>query len=112
MEKEKLEAEFEEFEEDFNMEKADYQVWVFGYDADDQITDFEVLLFTSKDADTAVAYDKSIVEDEDVEVISDHADIPEDIAYLGIEVEEVVDVEGMETNAGSIYHGNILIKKD
>ena len=30
-----LEAEFEEFEEDFEIEKADYQVWVFGYNEDD-----------------------------------------------------------------------------
>lgn len=103
---------FEPFEEDFDVEKADYQVWAFGYDEDDQITDFEFSLFSSKNPDEAVAYAKHLVENEDVEMITELTDIPEDVAYLGIEVEEVVDVEGIETNAGSIYHGNILIKKN
>jgi len=103
---------FEEFEEDFEIEKADYQVWLFGYDEDDQITDFEFSLFSSKNPDEAVAYAKHLVENEDVEMITELTDIPKDVAYLGIEVEEVVDVEGIETNAGSIYHGNILIKKN
>ena len=107
-----LEAEFEEFEEDFEIERADYQVWAFGYDADDQITDFEFSLFSSKNPDEAVAYARHLVENEDTEMITEFADIPNDVAYLGIEVEEAVEVEGIETNQGSIYHGNILIKKN
>ena len=107
-----LEAEFEEFEEDFEIEKADYQVWIFGYNEDDQITDFEFSLFSSKNPDEAVAYAKHLVENEDVEMITELIDIPGDVAYLGVEVEEVVEVEGVETNQGSIYHGNILVKKE
>lgn len=106
------EAEFEEFEEDFEIECADYQVWAFGYDADDQITDFELLLFSSKNPDEAVAYARHLVENEDAEMITELADIPNDVAYLGIEVEEAVEVEGVETNQGSIYRGNILIQKN
>lgn len=107
-----LEAEFEPFEDDFEIEQADYQVWAFGYDADDQITDFEFSLFSSKNPDEAVAYAKHLVENEDAEMITELTDIPNDVAYLGIEVEEVVEVEGVETNQGSIYHGHIIIKKD
>ena len=107
-----LEAEFEEFEEDFEIERADYQVLAFGYDADDQITDFELLLFSSKNPDEAVAYARHLVENEDAEMITELADIPNDVAYLGIEVEEAVEVEGVETNQGSIYSGNILVKKN
>ena len=107
-----LEAEFEEFEEEIEIEHDDYQVWVFGYDADDQITDFELLLFSSKNPDEAVAYARHLVENEDTEMITEITDIPNDVAYLGIEVEEAVEVEGIETNQGSIYHGNILIKKN
>ena len=107
-----LEAEFEEFEEDFEIERADYQVRAFGYDADDQITDFELLLFSSKNPDEAVAYARHLVEKEDAEMITELADIPNDVAYLGVEVEEVVEVEGVETNQGSIYRGNILIQKN
>lgn len=107
-----LEAEFEEFEEDFEIERADYQVLAFGYDADDQITDFELLLFSSKNPDEAVAYARHLVENEDTEMITELADIPNDVAYLGVEVEEAVEVEGVETNQGSIYRGNILVKKN
>ena len=107
-----LEAEFEEFEEDFEIEHADYQVWAFGYDADDQITDFELLLFSSKNPDEAVAYARHLVDNEDAEMITELADIPNNVAYLGIEVEEAVEVEGVETNQGSIYSGNILVKKN
>ena len=106
------EKEFEEFEEDFEIERADYQVQAFGYDADDQITDFEFLLFSSKNPDEAVAYARHLVENEDAEMITELADIPNDVAYLGIEVEEAVEVEGVETNQGSIYSGNILVKKN
>lgn len=107
-----LEAEFEAFEEDFEIERADYQVLAFGYDADDQITDFELLLFSSKNPDEAVAYARHLVENEDTEMITEITDIPNDVAYLDIEVEEAVEVEGVETNQGSIYSGNILVKKN
>ena len=103
---------FEPFEEDFEMGKPVFEVWAFGYNEDDQITDFDFTLFSSENPDEAVAYAKHVVENEDLDLITDLTDIPEDVAYLGIEVEEVVDVEGIDTNQGSIYHGHIIIKKD
>ena len=113
MEKEKdLEkAYFEEFEEDFEVKPAEYQVWALGYDEEDMITDFEVCVFSSKDADEAVFFAKHLVEDEDLDSITDLATITDDVAYLGVEVEEVVEVDGEETNQGSIYHGHIIVKK-
>lgn len=110
-----LKAEFEEFEEDFEIIKPDFEVWAFGYDADDQITDFEVLLCSSENPDQSVAWAKQIVEDRkflDELLAINKAKIPENVAYLGVEVEETVNVDGVATNAGSIYHGNILIKKN
>ena len=106
-----LDAEFEAFEEDFDLETGEFQVWAIGYDEDDMITDFEVCVFSSKDADEAVFFAKHLVEDEDLDSITDLATITDDVAYLGVEVEEVVEVEGVETNQGSIYHGHIIIKK-
>lgn len=108
------EEKFEEFEENFDLVKPDFEVWAFGYDEDDQITDFEVLLCSSEDPDQSVAWAKQIVEDRDSLdklLLANNVSVPEGIAYLGIEVEETVNVEGVATNAGSIYYGNILIKK-
>ena len=34
------EAEFEEFEEDFEIAKPSFEVWAFGYDAYDRLTGF------------------------------------------------------------------------
>ena len=107
-----LEAEFEEFEEDFEIERADYQAWAFGYDAYDRPTGFEFRLFSSDNPDEAVEYAERFVESESAETIAEFVDIPSDVAYLGVEVEEAVEVEGVETNQGSIYRGNILIQKN
>lgn len=109
------EKEFEEFEEDFEIIKPDFEVWAFGYDADDQITDFEILLCSSENPDQSVAWAKQIVEDRkflnDLLMIN-KTKIPENVAYLSVEVEETVNVDGVATNAGSIYYENILIKKN
>lgn len=109
---EEPEDNFEEFEEDFDLKTGEFQVWAIGYDEDDQITDFDFPLFSSKDADEAVAYAKTLVEDAEIEMITELTDIPEDVAYVEIEVEEVVEVEGIETNQGSIYHGRLIIKEN
>ena len=109
------EEKFEEFEEDFEIIKPDFEVWAFGYDADDQITDFEVLLCSSENPDQSVAWAKQIVEDRkflDDLLMINKTKIPENVAYLSIEVEETVNVDGVATNAGSIYYENILIKKN
>ena len=107
--------EFEEFEEDFEIMKPDFEVWAFGYNKDDQITDFEVLLCSSEDPDQSVTWAKQMIDDRkflDELLAITRTKIPENVAYLGIEVEETVNVEGVATNAGSIFYGNILIKKD
>lgn len=106
------EAEFEEFEEDFEIAKLSFEVWAFGYDAYDRPTGFEFRLFSSDYPDEAVEYAERFVESESAETIAELVDIPSDVAYLGVEVEEVVEVEGVETNQGSIYNGNILIQKN
>ena len=106
------EKEFEEFEEDFEIERADYQVWAFGYDAYDRPTGLEFRLFSSDNPDEAVEYAERFVESESAETIAEFVDIPSDVAYLGIEVEEVVCVDGEKTDVGSIYRGNILIKEN
>ena len=89
----KDEEKFEEFEEDFEIIKPDFEVWAFGYDADDQITDFEVLLCSSENPDQSVAWAKQIVEDRkflDDLLMINKAKIPENVAYLSVEVEETV----------------------
>lgn len=107
-----LETEFEEFEEDFEIAKPGFEVWAFGYDAYDRPTGFEFRLFVSDNPDEAVERAERFVESESAETIAEFVDIPSDVAYLGVEVEEAVEVEGVETNQGSIYRGNILIKEN
>ena len=106
------EAEFEALEEDFEIAKPSFEVWAFGYDAYDRPTGFEFRPFFSDNPDEAVECAERFVESESAETIAELVDIPSDVAYLGVEVEEVVEVEGVETNQGSIYNGNILIQKN
>ena len=106
------EAEFEAFEEDFEIVKPSFEVWAFGYDAYDRPTGFEFRLSFSDNPDEAVEYAERFAESESAETIAEFVDIPSDVAYLGVEVEEAVEVEGVETNQGSIYNGNILIQKN
>jgi len=98
--------------EDFELVKPDFEVWALGYNKDNQITDFEVLLLSSESPDQAIAWAKKAVEDTDTLtrlLKTNNVTIPEDVTCLSIEVEETVNVDGVATNAGSIFHETILL---
>ena len=50
--------------DDFDAKDATYQVWVLGYDENENITDFEVMVSESKDAESMVEYATNYVEEE------------------------------------------------
>ena len=90
-----------------------YEVWATGYTADDKCTDADFFIKEFADPDEAVAYAKSLTLADVVHLTSDGKACTEDIAYLMIEVETVVEYEdedGCTTNVGTIFYKPILIK--
>ena len=98
--------EFEEFEEDFEAKPAMYQVWVLGYDKDEAITDFEVLVNESKDPNRMIEYAKKYINEKRYETMT----FPEDVAYIEILVETVVDIDDYESNEGTLFTGVVELK--
>jgi hypothetical protein len=101
-----LAASFEEFEEDFEAKDAKYQLWLLGYDADQNITDFEFLVNESKDPVRMIAQAKQYIEERKYL----NRSFPQDVAYLEVIVETVVDVEGYEENVGTLFDEYVKIK--
>jgi hypothetical protein len=90
-----------------------YEVWATGYTADDKCTDADFFIKEFADPDEAVAYAKELTLADVVHLTSDGKAPVDDIAYLMIEVETVVEYEddiGCTTNVGTIYYKPILIK--
>lgn len=103
--KEMMEA-FEAFEDDLNLTDAKYEVWLLGYDADDNITDYEFLIGSYDDPDDAVVKAQQVFLLEDLP-----SDIPEDVAYVELLVETVIDLDGVATNDVSLFSEHIIVKK-
>ena len=99
--------EFEEFEEDFDTENAEYQVWILGYDENYKITDFDKKLRSYSLAESAVKFAEKYVADGEYE----NETIPDNVKYLEVLVETVLDVEGYEENVGNLFDETVEIKK-
>lgn len=98
-----MKDEFEPFEEDFEAEPAKYQVWVLGYNKAEAITDFEILLEEFADPDVAIKFAKAYAGEGKYNSIN----IPEDVAYLEVLVETVVDFDGYDENVETLYCATI-----
>jgi hypothetical protein len=95
-----MEAEkFEAFEEDFEAKPAMYQVWVLGYDKNEAITDFEVLVNESRDPERMVEYAKTYIDEKRYETLT----IPDNVEFIEVLVETVVDVDDCESNEGTLF---------
>ena len=93
--------------DDFEAKPAMYQVWMLGYDEREAITDFEVMVNESHDAEYAVEYAKKFV---DEERYNDSKPFPAEVAYLEILVETVVDFEDHTENVGTLFTASVKIK--
>lgn len=92
--------------DDFDAKSATYQVWVLGYDENEHITDFEVLVDESKDAESMVEYATNYVEEERYGTMT----FPDEVKYIEVLVETVVDLEDYTENVGTLFSKIIKIK--
>ena len=92
--------------DDFDAKDATYQVWVLGYDENENITDFEVLVNESKDAESMVEYAERYVEEERYGTMT----FPDEVKYIEVLVETVVDLEDYDENVGTLFSKIVKIK--
>ena len=92
--------------DDFEAKAATYQVWVLGYDENENITDFEVMINESKDAESMVEYAERYVEEECYGTMT----FPNEVKYIEVLVETVVDLEDYDENVGTLFSKIIKIK--
>ena len=92
--------------DDFEAKAATYQVWVLGYDENENITDFEVMVNESKDAESMVEYAERYVEEERYGTMT----FPDEVKYIEVLVETVVDLEDYDENVGTLFSKIIKIK--
>ena len=106
-----MKNEFDELLEGLNLDDYDakdaiYQVWVLGYDENENITDFEVMVDESKDAESMVECATNYVEEERYGTIA----FPDEVKYIEVLVETVVDLEDYDENVGTLFSKIIKIK--
>ena len=92
--------------DDFDAKDATYQVWVLGYDENENITDFEVMVNESKDAESMVEYATNYVEEERYGTMT----FPDEVKYIEVLVETVVDLEDYTENVGTLFSKIVKIK--
>ena len=92
--------------DDFDAKDATYQVWVLGYDENENITDFEAMVNESKDAGSMVEYANNYVEEERYGAMA----FPDEVKYIEVLVETVVDLEDYDENVGTLFSKIIKIK--
>ena len=92
--------------DDFDAKSATYQAWVLGYDENERITDFEVMIDESKDAESMVEYATNYVEEERYGTMT----FPDEVKYIEVLVETVVDLEDYNENVGTLFSKIVKIK--
>ena len=92
--------------DDFDAKDATYQVWVLGYDENENITDFEAMVNESKDAESMVDYATNYVEEERYGTMA----FPDEVKYIEVLVETVVDLEDYNENVGTLFSKIVKIK--
>ena len=92
--------------DDFEAKDATYQVWVLGYDENEHITDFEIMIDESKDAESMVEYAETYVEEERYENLK----FPDEVKYIEVLVETVVDLEDYDENVGTLFSKIVKVK--
>ena len=92
--------------DDFDAKDATYQVWVLGYDKNEHITDFEVMVNESKDAESMVEYATNYVEEERYGTMT----FPDEVKYIEVLVETVVDLEDYDENVGTLFSKIVKVK--
>ena len=97
------------------VQDATYAVWAIGYDADNKVTDAEVLLGEFQSPDQAIMKATAVTLADVVHQAAEDWDGSEsaDVAYISVEVETVVDDgEDGTMNVGTIFKKTISLIED
>ena len=98
--------------DDFETSAVTYAVWAIGYNIESQVTDVDMLLGEFADPDQAVAKAKTVTLADIVHQAAeedDGSEPSEDIAYISVEVETVVETEDGTMNVGTIFKRELPI---
>ena len=88
------------------IESTTYQVWVLGYDKNEDITDFEVLVNEDKDAERMIEYAKKYVEEKYYKTMV----FPNKVKYIEVWVETVVNFEDHTENVETLFTRIVKVK--
>ena len=88
---------------DFDAKSAWYQVWLLGYDKDQNIVDWDCFIDESRDPDKMIERAKTFIAEKQYEGLA----IPEEVVYLEVLVETVVNIEGYDENIGTLFDETI-----
>lgn len=115
MDDEELMASLAEELGDFETAKVTYDVWAVGYDRNNEPTNSEVLMDSFEDPNKAVEYAKQLTLSDIVQKADEVAGDVEptnEIAYISVEVETVIDDIEEGRYAGAIYKSKIWVREE
>ena len=102
-----MKDEIEAFEDEFDAKDAVYQLWLLGYDENQNIVDWDFLVNESKDPELMVKQAKQYVTEEKFK----NRKFPENVKFLEVLVETVVELDGMDVNVGNLFDEYIEIEE-
>ena len=92
--------------EDFDAKPAKYDVYLYNYDADQNILDETTLVASFSDPELAIKRAKELLEDSDA--LARLA--ASDAHFVSVEVETTVEREDCVENIGTLFTGGVQIK--
>ncbi len=99
--------EFEAFEDEFDAKDAVYQLWLLGYDENQNIVDWDFLVNESKDPESMVKQARQYIDEEKFK----NRKFPENVKFLEVLVETVVELDGMDVNVGNLFDEYVEIEE-
>ena len=100
----------EDYENDVNFmsQEINYEVWALGYDANDEITDAELCMFTSTDPEEAIEYAKKVELADIVNLSGNGPCTNNNVLKIYVEVESTVQVDDDFVNVGTVYRKEVM----
>jgi len=95
--------------DDFDLTNAKYQVWLLGETSEQLATDFEYLVGSFDDSEAAENKAAEIYDDPSEILKKVH--LPRNTKIIVVQVETVIDYEGIEMNIETIYRRKIEVSE-
>ncbi len=89
------------------MKKKTYEVWALGYDAEQNITDEERLIYSTTNKQEAI----EAAEDYASTAAGCSDEFPANVYFVGVEVETVIDRGGYSENIDTVYSTTIKLDR-